>query len=191
MSDGRIESHTFNLPVENIDTDQIIPAHFLTTTERAGLGRACFYAWRFDQDGSERPDNPLKDHDVERQNVLVAGENFGCGSSREHAPWALLDYGFQAVISSRFADIFRNNAVKNGLLPVIVDETVSQHLLANPDTLVRIDIAARSLDIDGYGTVGFPLDPFSAYCLTRGIDQLDFILQGADDIGRYEQAHGK
>ena len=191
MSRGVIESRTFNLPLENIDTDQIIPAHFLTTTEREGLGRACFYAWRFDEDGNERADNPLKDHDTVSQKVLVAGENFGCGSSREHAPWALLDYGFQAVISSRFADIFRNNAVKNGLLPVIVDETVSQHLTANPDTNVKIDIASRRLDIDGFGEVEFPLDPFSAYCLTRGIDQLDFILQGADDISRYERQHGK
>ena len=186
-----IESKTFSLPVENIDTDQIIPAHFLTTTERDGLGRACFYAWRFNQDGSEKVDNPLRDHDTAAQKVLVAGENFGCGSSREHAPWALLDYGFQAVISSRFADIFRNNALKNGLLPVIVDETVSQHLLANPGTMVRIDIAARTLDIDGFGVENFPLDPFSAYCLTRGIDQLDFILQGAEEISRYEQGHGK
>ena len=191
MSTGIIESRTFSLPVDNIDTDQIIPAHFLTTTEREGLGRACFYAWRFDEAGSERPDNPLRDHDTARQKVLVAGENFGCGSSREHAPWALLDYGFQAVISRRFADIFRNNAVKNGLLPVIVDETVSQHLLANPATKVKIDIAGRTLGIDDYGTVEFPLDPFSGYCLTRGIDQLDFILQGADDIGRFEQRHEK
>jgi 3-isopropylmalate/(R)-2-methylmalate dehydratase small subunit len=191
MSTDIIESRTFSLPVANIDTDQIIPAHFLTTTEREGLGRACFHAWRFDADGGERPDNPLHDHDTERQKVLVAGENFGCGSSREHAPWALLDYGFVAVISSRFADIFRNNAVKNGLLPVIVEEEVSQHLLARPDTAVRIDISERSLDIEGYGRVDFPLDPFSAYCLTRGIDQLDFILQGADDIQRYEREHGK
>ena len=191
MSTPVIQSRTFSLPVENIDTDQIIPAHFLTTTDREGLGRACFYAWRFNEDGSEKADNPLSGHDTAREQVLVAGENFGCGSSREHAPWALLDYGFQAVISSRFADIFRNNAVKNGLLPVIVDETVSLHLLENPGISVQIDIAERTLDIEGYGRVEFPLDPFSAYCLTRGIDQLDFILQGADDINRFEQQHGK
>ena len=191
MSDSTIESRTFNLPVANIDTDQIIPAHFLTTTEREGLGKACFYAWRFNDDGSEKADNPLREHDTQAQQVLVAGENFGCGSSREHAPWALLDYGFRAVISSRFADIFRNNAVKNGLLPVIVDEAVSQHLMTNPGTFVKIDIAENSLEIEGYGTVGFPLDPFSAYCLLRGIDQLDFILQGSDEIDRYEQQHGK
>ena len=191
MSAAMIESRTFNLPVDNIDTDQIIPAHFLTTTERAGLGRACFHAWRFDEDGRERPDNPLRGHRVAEQAVLVTGENFGCGSSREHAPWALLDYGFRAVVSSRFADIFRNNALKNGLLPVTVEPAVADHLLARPDQAVQIDIGARTLTIDGYGTVDFPLDPFSAYCLTRGIDPLDFILQGAADIDRYEQRHGK
>ena len=191
MSTTTIKSKTFCLPVENIDTDQIIPAHFLTTTEREGLGRACFYAWRFNEDGSEKANSPLRDHDTVNQRVLVTGENFGCGSSREHAPWALLDYGFQAVISCRFADIFRNNAVKNGLLPVIVDEKVSDHLLANPATEVTIDISTCTLDIRGYGSFEFPLDPFSAYCLTRGIDQLDFILQGADEISQYEQQHGK
>jgi 3-isopropylmalate/(R)-2-methylmalate dehydratase small subunit len=191
MSTPTIVSKTFCLPVDNIDTDQIIPAHFLTTTDREGLGRACFYAWRFNQDGSEKSDSPLRGHDTSGQRVLVTGENFGCGSSREHAPWALLDYGFQAVISSRFADIFRNNAVKNGLLPIIVDENVAKYLLDNPAAEVTIDIPSRMLDIDGYGRFEFPLDPFSAYCLTRGIDQLDFILQGADEISRYEQQHGK
>ena len=191
MNTAVIESRTFNLPVDNIDTDQIIPASFLTTTERSGLGRACFHAWRFNEDGSERPGNPLRGHRVAEQAVLVAGENFGCGSSREHAPWALLDYGFRAVISSRFADIFRNNALKNGLLPVQVEPAVAHHLLAHPGQAVRIDIGSCTLDIEGYGTVEFPLDPFSAYCLTRGIDPLDFILQGAADIDRYEQEHGK
>ena len=191
MSAALIESRTFNLPVDNIDTDQIIPAHFLTTTERAGLGQACFHAWRFNEDGSEKPGNPLREHRIAEQAVLVAGENFGCGSSREHAPWALLDYGFRAVVSSRFADIFRNNALKNGLLPVTVEPDVAKHLLAHPDQAVRIDIGERTLTIDGYGTFDFPLDPFSAYCLTRGIDPLDFILQGAADIDRYEQRHGQ
>jgi 3-isopropylmalate/(R)-2-methylmalate dehydratase small subunit len=184
-----VESRTFNLPVDNIDTDQIIPARFLTTTERAGLGRACFYAWRFDEDGAEKPGNPLRGHDPAAQQVLVTGENFGCGSSREHAPWALLDYGIRAVVSSRFADIFRNNALKNGLLPVQVADEVAAHLLAHPDQAVRIDIAARTLSVPDLGEFEFPLDPFSAYCLTRGIDPLDFILQGAADIDRYEQRH--
>jgi 3-isopropylmalate/(R)-2-methylmalate dehydratase small subunit len=181
-----IESRTFNLPVDNIDTDQIIPAQFLTTTERHGLGRYCFHSWRFHEDGSEKTSNPLRRHDPATQQVLVAGSNFGCGSSREHAPWALLDFGFRAVISSRFADIFRSNALKNGLLPVTVDEAVADFLLDHPDQAVRIDIARHTLTIEGYGEFEFPLDSFSAYCLTRGIDQLDFILQHEDEIASYE-----
>lgn len=191
MSRAVIESRTFSLPVKNIDTDQIIPAHFLTTTGREGLGAACFYAWRFNDDGSERANNPLRDHDTAGQQVLVAGENFGCGSSREHAPWALLDYGFKAIVSSRFADIFRGNALKNGLLPVTVEPEVADWLLEHPGSEVRIDITDRRLVVEGYGAFEFPLEPFSAYCLARGIDQLDFILQGSDDIHRYEQDHGK
>ena len=181
-----IESRTFNLPVDNIDTDQIIPAQFLTTTEREGLGRYCFHAWRFNEDGSPKASGPLRRYDPETQQVLVAGSNFGCGSSREHAPWALLDYGFRAIVSTRFADIFRNNALKNGLLPVTVDEAVAGYLLDHPDHAVRIDIPNRQLQIEGYGEFEFPLDPFSAYCLTQGIDQLDFILQNADAIEAYE-----
>ena len=191
MSGEIIVSRTFSLPVQNIDTDQIIPAHFLTTTGREGLGTACFHAWRFNDDGSERSNSPLRGHDVERQQVLVAGENFGCGSSREHAPWALLDYGIRAVVSSRFADIFRGNALKNGLLPVTVEEEVADWLLEHPDTAVKIDIGSRRFEVEGYGAFTFPLDPFSAYCLARGIDQLVFILQAADDIHGYEQEHGK
>ncbi|HET6593860.1 MAG TPA: 3-isopropylmalate dehydratase small subunit [Xanthomonadales bacterium] len=183
---GVFESRTFNLPVDNIDTDQIIPAQFLTTTTREGLGQYCFYGWRFDEDGSAKASSPLRRHDAATQQVLVAGSNFGCGSSREHAPWALLDFGFRAVISSRFADIFRSNALKNGLLPVAVDDTVVQYLLGSPDHAVRIDIARHTLQIEGYGEFEFPLEPFSAYCLTRGIDPLDFILQNQDAIEAYE-----
>jgi 3-isopropylmalate/(R)-2-methylmalate dehydratase small subunit len=184
-----IESRTFNLPAENIDTDQIIPAQFLTTTTRAGLGQYCFYGWRFNEDGSAKASSPLRKHDAATQQVLVTGSNFGCGSSREHAPWALLDFGFRAVISSRFADIFRSNALKNGLLPITLDDSVVQYLLSRPDQAVRIDIAGHKLTIEGYGEFDFPLDPFSAYCLTRGIDPLDFILQNEDAIAAYEQQH--
>ena len=186
-----IESRTFNVPVENIDTDQIIPAQFLTTMEREGLGRLCFHDWRFNEDGSDKDDNPLVDYQPGRQQVLVTGSNFGCGSSREHAPWALLDFGFRAVISDRFADIFRNNSLKNGLLPITVDKEVVEYLLARPDHPVRIDIQDRELTIEGYGSREFPLDPFSAYCLTRGIDQLDFILDHEQDISTYEQRYSK
>ena len=188
---GIVESGTFNLPIDHIDTDQIIPAEFLTTTERDGLGKFCFYSWRFDENGAERPDNPLRGFDAANQQVLVAGSNFGCGSSREHAPWALLDFGFKAVISNQFADIFRSNSLKNGLLPVMVEEHVVQFLLARPGHPVRIDICDNTLSVEGYGEFEFPLDTFSAYCLTRGIDQLDFILQHEQDINSYEQQHGK
>ena len=184
---GIVESGTFNLPVDNIDTDQIIPGQFLTTTERDGLGRFCFYSWRFDENGVERPEHPLKDFDRENQQVLVAGSNFGCGSSREHAPWALLDFGFKAVISSQFADIFRSNSLKNGLLPVMVNEDVVAFLHTRPNHPVRVDIRNNTLTVEGYGEFQFPLDPFSAYCLTRGINQLDFLLENEQEISRYEQ----
>jgi len=184
---GFIDSSTFNLPFENIDTDQIIPAQFLTTTQRDGLGKFCFYHWRFQPDGSARGDSPLAGYSAQDQRVLVTGTNFGCGSSREHAPWALLDLGFRAVISTRFADIFRNNSSKNGLLLVTVSEPVAEYLLANPNHRVRIDIRAARLEIPGFGNVDFPLDAFAAHCLAEGIDQLDFILQHEKDIARHEQ----
>ena len=186
-----IETHTFNVPVDNIDTDQIIPAQFLTTTEREGLGKFCFYGWRYHGDGSDKEDNPLIGYQPGRHQALVAGSNFGCGSSREHAPWALLDFGFRAVISDSFADIFRNNSLKNGLLPITVEKPVIEYLLARPDHAVRIDVHKRLLIIEDFGECEFPLDPFSAYCVTRGIDQLDFILDHEQDISSYEQRYSK
>jgi 3-isopropylmalate/(R)-2-methylmalate dehydratase small subunit len=185
------ESRTYNVPIENIDTDQIIPAQFLTTTERDGLGRFCFHGWRFAEDGTEKDDHPLRDYQPERHQVLVTGSNFGCGSSREHAPWALLDFGIHAVISDRFADIFRNNSLKNGLLPITVEASVLKFLHAHPDHAVSIDISKHSLLVEGLGEFEFPLDPFSAFCLTKGIDQLDFILENEQEISIYEQQHGK
>ena len=184
-------SYTYNVPLDNIDTDQIIPAQFLTTTEREGLGKFCFYGWRFNADGTAKENNPLHDHRPDRQQVLVTGSNFGCGSSREHAPWALLDYGIRAVISSRFADIFCNNSLKNGLIPVTAEEQVIEYLHKHPDSLVSIDIGARQLTIVDYGTFKFPLDPFSVFCLTREIDQLDFILQSEQEISAHEQRYGR
>ena len=184
-------SYTFNLPLDNVDTDQIIPAQFLTTTERKGLGKFCFYAWRFNADGTAKDNSPLRDHQPDRQQVLVAGNNFGCGSSREHAPWALLDYGIRAVISCRFADIFRNNSLKNGLIPVTVEDQVIEYLYTHPDSKVSIDITTRQLTVGDYGTFQFPLDPFSVFCLTRGIDELDFILQNEQKISAYEQQYSK
>jgi 3-isopropylmalate/(R)-2-methylmalate dehydratase small subunit len=186
---GIIESLTFNLPVDNIDTDQIIPAQFLTTTEREGLGRNCFHGWRYDENGQELGDHPLRGYQPERHQVLVAGSNFGCGSSREHAPWALLDFGVRAVISSRFADIFRGNALKNGLLPITVEGHVIDYLMQHPECAVRIDINRKVLQVADYGEFEFPLDSFSAYCITRGIDPLDFILENETSIREYEQRH--
>ena len=186
-----IDSRTYNVPIENIDTDQIIPAQFLTTTEREGLGKFCFHGWRFADDGSEKDDHPLRDHQPERHQVLVAGSNFGCGSSREHAPWALLDFGIRAVISDRFADIFRNNSLKNGLLPITVSASVLEFLHDNPDHAVSIDISKRTFSVEGLGEFKFPLDPFSVFCLTREIDQLDFILENEQEISVYEQRAGK
>ena len=190
-SAAAIRSNTYNIPMDNIDTDQIIPAQFLTTTERKGLGKFCFYAWRFNADGTANENSPLRDHRPDHQQVLVAGSNFGCGSSREHAPWALLDYGIRAVISSRFADIFCNNSLKNGLIPVTVEEQVIEYLYTHPDSKVSIDISTRQLTVGDFGSFQFPLDPFSVFCLTRGIDQLDFILQNEQKIKAYEQADNK
>ncbi len=190
-SAATIRSYTYNVPLDNIDTDQIIPAQFLTTTEREGLGKFCFYGWRFNQDGTAKENNPLCDHLPDRQQVLVVGSNFGCGSSREHAPWALLDYGIRAVISSRFADIFCNNSLKNGLIPVTAEEHVIEYLHKHPDSIVSIDIDTRQLTIRDYGTFDFPLDSFSVFCLTREIDQLDFILQNEQEISAHEQRYGK
>jgi len=184
-----IKSITFNLPVDNVDTDQIIPAQFLTTTEREGLGQFCFHSWRHDEHGSEKPEHHFSTFDSEQHEVLVAGSNFGCGSSREHAPWALLDFGFKAVISSQFADIFHSNSLKNGLLPIVVEEHVTAFLHEHPDHTVHIDILNATLTVESYGTFDFPIDPFSAYCLTRGINHLEFLLENEPNITRFEQQH--
>jgi len=184
---GVIDSPVYILDFENIDTDQIIPAQFLTTTEREGLGQFCFYNWRYDDDGNPRASHPLDRFDPDLHEVLVAGPNFGCGSSREHAPWGLLDMGVRAVISSRFADIFRNNSLKNGLLPVQVDQAAVDFLIEHPDHRVRIDIAGAKLHVPDLGEFDFPLDPFPAHCLAQGIDQLDYLLQHEAEIAQYEQ----
>ncbi len=185
-SSGTFTTHTYNLPIENIDTDQIIPAQFLTTTEREGLGRFCFHSWRYHPDGTAKSEHPLNAFDREQHAVIVAGSNFGCGSSREHAPWALLDMGVKAVISSRFADIFRNNSLKNGLLPITVSDEVADWLLQHPGVEIQVDIAATKFTVAGLGEIAFPLDPFPAYCLSEGIDQLDFLLRHENDISAYE-----
>jgi 3-isopropylmalate/(R)-2-methylmalate dehydratase small subunit len=171
----------------DIDTDQIVPARFLTTTTRAGLGKALFADWRYDRAGTLKADFPLNRPEAAGCHILVAGDNFGCGSSREHAPWALLDFGIQAVISTGIADIFRNNALKNGLLPVIVDAATHQWLVANAGAEISIDVAERQLRLPDGRTAGFPLDAFSRYCLLNGVDQLGYLLQQRDAITAFER----
>lgn len=183
-----IRSRTVVLPIKNLDTDQIIPARFLTTTSREGLGEALFRDLRFAADGEPIADFVLNRPEAEACGILVAGNNFGCGSSREHAPWALLDYGIRAVIATEIADIFRSNSLKNGLLPVVVDSDTHAWLLANPGADVEIDVVASRLMLPNGASVGYPIDAFARYCLVEGIDQLGFLLKHLDAIERYEEA---
>ena len=182
-----IRSKTVVLPYDDIDTDQIIPARYLTTTTREGLGRHLFANWRYAADGSERPDFVLNRPESAGAEVLVGGRNFGCGSSREHAPWALLDHGFRAVISTEIADIFRSNSLKNGVVPVVVDEASHRWLLENPGVEVEIDVEAMTLSLPDGRKVPFPIDRFSRYCLLNGLDQLGFLLEQDAAITRFEQ----
>jgi 3-isopropylmalate/(R)-2-methylmalate dehydratase small subunit len=181
-----IRSKTVVMPSTNIDTDQIIPARFLTTTTRDGLGAALFADLRHGPDGQPRPDFVLNRPESRGCQVLVAGRNIGCGSSREHAPWALLDYGFRAVVSTEIADIFRNNSLKNGLLPVVVDEATHEWLLAHPGVEVEIDLTACSLKLPDGREVSFPVEAFARYCLLNGVDELGYLLGKADTIAAYE-----
>jgi 3-isopropylmalate/(R)-2-methylmalate dehydratase small subunit len=183
-----IRSRTVVIPAENVDTDQIIPARFLTTTSREGLGAHAFADWRFDEAGRPRADCVFNEPLTEGCEVLVAGRNFGCGSSREHAPWALLDYGFRAVVSSEIADIFRSNALKNGLVPVQVDDESHAWLLAHPGADVTIDIVTGYIEFGDEVRASFPLDRFARHCLLNGVDSLGFLLDQQDAIRRYEDA---
>jgi 3-isopropylmalate/(R)-2-methylmalate dehydratase small subunit len=184
-----IRSRTAVLPASNIDTDQIIPARFLTTTTRLGLGKQLFSDWRYGPDGSPKPEFLLNRPEAAGCQVLVAGRNFGCGSSREHAPWALLDYGFRAVISTEIADIFRNNSLMNGLLPIVVDEATSRWLMENPGSEVSIDLDTTTLRLASGVSVNFPIDPFARFCLLNGVDELGFLLQQQERIAAYEARH--
>ena len=183
-----IHSRTVVLPHENIDTDRIIPARFLTTTQREGLGKALFNDWRYRADGSEDPEFALNKPEARGCEILVAGRNFGCGSSREHAPWALTDYGIHAVFSSEIADIFRGNALKNGLLAVVLDEADHRYLLDHPGIELKIDIAAQTIELPDGRKIEFPLEPFAKHCLLMGVDQLGFLLQHEAQIAAFEQA---
>ncbi|HEX7374309.1 MAG TPA: 3-isopropylmalate dehydratase small subunit [Steroidobacteraceae bacterium] len=184
-----IRSKTVVMPSSNIDTDQIIPARFLTTTTRDGLGKALFSEWRYDANGQPRADFVLNQPSARGCQVLVAGRNIGCGSSREHAPWALLDFGFRAVISTEIADIFRNNSLKNGLLPVVVDETTHAWLLAHPGADVEIDLPATTLRLPTGQSVTFPIEAFARYCLVNGVDELGYLLGQSAAIEQFERQH--
>ena len=188
-----LESSCVVLPAENVDTDQIIPARFLKTVERHGLGAHLFADWRVDEQGRARPEFPLNSAAASEASILVAGHNFGCGSSREHAPWALLDFGFRAVISTGFADIFRNNALKNGLLPVTLPQAAHAKLMAllaeSPRARVTIDLAAQTATLPDGSAHTFPVDPFARHCLLNGVDELGFLLEADAAIASYESSH--
>jgi 3-isopropylmalate/(R)-2-methylmalate dehydratase small subunit len=185
---SRVRSKTVVIASSNIDTDQIIPARFLTTTTKQGLGKQLFADWRYRADGSPNPDFVLNRPETRGAQILVAGRNFGCGSSREHAPWALLDFGFRAVISTEIADIFRGNSLKNGLLPIVVDEPTSRWLLDNPGAELDIDLAACRLTLPTGLSVAFTLEAFARHCLLHGVDELGYLRSRLQDIERYEAA---
>ncbi len=179
------------LPNENIDTDQITPARFLKVTDKAGMENYLFADWRYDAAGNPRPDFVLNQPGSQGARILLAGDNFGCGSSREHAVWALTAFGFRAVISTSFADIFRNNALKNGLLPIVVNQATQRDLFdlvaKIPNVELTIDVAAQTLTLPGGRAVGFPIDPFSKTCLIEGVDERGYLLARQDAIARYER----
>jgi 3-isopropylmalate/(R)-2-methylmalate dehydratase small subunit len=182
----KFESRTVVLPIDNIDTDQIIPARFLKTVSKIGLDAQLFNDWRYDASGAPNPDFVLNRPESKGAQVLVAGDNFGCGSSREHAPWALTQYGFRAVVSTSFADIFRQNSLKNGLLPIVVDAAVHQIMLAEPGMTVSVDLATQTLTLPTGRSVEFDVDAFSKHCLLEGVDELGYILNQESAIADYE-----
>jgi 3-isopropylmalate/(R)-2-methylmalate dehydratase small subunit len=184
-----LTSKTVVLPVENVDTDQIIPARFLKATSKAGLGSKLFADWRFDAEGKAKGDFVLNRPEAAGAAILVAGDNFGCGSSREHAPWALVDYGIRAVVSTSIADIFRNNSLKNGLVPVVVDKAAHAKLLAAPGANLTISVEDQTLTLPDGSRASFPIDPFARYCLLNGVDELEFLLSKEAAIAAFEARH--
>ena len=182
----QITSKTVTLSIDNVDTDQIIPARFLKTISKAGLGDQLFYDWRYDASGAPKPDFILNTDAAKGVQILVAGDNFGCGSSREHAPWALTQFGFKAVVSTSFADIFKGNSLKNGLLPIVVPADIHARLLNSPGAIVRIDLANRHWTLPDGTSVEFPIDAFSKHCLLEGVDELGYILKQDIAISAFE-----
>ena len=183
----RVRSRTVCLPDANIDTDRIIPARFLTTTTRTGLGKVAFNDWRYREDGTPDPEFALNRPEAQGAQILVAGRNFGCGSSREHAPWALLDFGLRAVVSAEIADIFRSNSLKNGLLPIVLGAAVVDELLANPGIELDIDVAASTVTLPDGRSFTFPIDGFARTCLLEGVDQLGYLLKQSSAIQSFEE----
>ncbi|MCC7235492.1 MAG: 3-isopropylmalate dehydratase small subunit [Bryobacterales bacterium] len=185
-----LTSRMMPMPVDNIDTDQIIPARFLKTISKEGLDKQLFNDWRYDASGNPKPDFILNAPEWQGVRILLAGDNFGCGSSREHAPWALTQWGFRAILSTSFADIFKSNALKNGLVPVVVSREVHAKLFelvaADAQAAVTIDLASQTLTLPGGAKVEFPVDAFSKHCLLEGVDELGYILQQAPAIEAYE-----
>jgi 3-isopropylmalate/(R)-2-methylmalate dehydratase small subunit len=186
-----LTSKVLVLSQSNIDTDQIIPARFLTTTSREGLGRHAFHDWRYEADGTPRPEAVLNRIDPAEHRILLAGDNFGCGSSREHAPWALVDYGFRAVISTSIADIFSSNALKNGFLPVVVDQAVWDDLAAHPEQPVTLDLETQEVRRGNHAPVPFTVEPFARQCLLDGVDTLGWLQNHLPAVEAYECAHAK
>ncbi len=188
-----LSSRQVALPINDIDTDQIIPAQFLKVTDKNGLGQVVFHSWRFLDDGSPNPDFILNKPESQGAQILLAGDNFGCGSSREHAPWALTGFGFRAVISTSFADIFRNNSLKNGLLPVVVDAATHQMLfdLAEeaPQATLNIDLPSQTLTLPGGQTVSFPIDGFNKACLLNGTDEIGYVMGFETQIRAFEASN--
>ena len=186
----KVTGRAVPLPHRDVDTDQITPARFLKVTSKEGLAQYLFYDWRYEADGSPRAGFILNQQRAQGATVLVAGDNFGCGSSREHAPWALVDYGIRAVISTSFADIFRNNSLKNGLLPVEVDTApharLMERVLADPAAEITVDLESQTVTLPDGSTAGFPMDAFSKKCLLAGVDQLGYILKHSDQIAAFE-----
>jgi 3-isopropylmalate/(R)-2-methylmalate dehydratase small subunit len=187
------ESRIVLLPINDVDTDQIIPARFLKTTSKEGLDKQLFYDWRYDEQGRPKPDFILNRPEARDAEILLAGDNFGCGSSREHAPWALTQFGFRAVISTSFADIFRGNALKNSLLPIVVPHDVHQQLMEavskNPAVKIRIDLPAQKVTLPDGRAVEFPVDRFSKQCLVDGVDELGYILKRDQAIAAFEAGY--
>ncbi|MAU11056.1 MAG: 3-isopropylmalate dehydratase small subunit [Anaerolineaceae bacterium] len=192
---NKISGKIAPLPMNDVDTDQIIPARFLKTTNKDGLGQQCFFDWRYTADGGLREDFILNQPEYQDASVLIAGNNFGCGSSREHAPWALQGMGWKAVVSTEFADIFRNNSLKNGLIPIIVDDETHRQLMSlaeeDPTTEVSINLEDQQLILPDGRKVEFPIDGFSKYCLLNGVDQLGYLMGLEDEIVEYEGSHDK